>query len=234
MINLLKFVSQLCFLLPGFLVLSCSSSGSISGTPAYIDEDGTPMEEADFQAKWREPENGIARWDTVEDGKRVAQFSGPRYQTYMLSYPAFRRNMEKTTGKDFDINTIFLIEYRYTDDQCSSRYSNNWNRSTIKERKQFLAPQKKQLEEEYENLRYFHFFEEGITISNDPGSDQEYFFTDQENFLRNAIFKNPTLCGSFAIVKPNGEALVYNGESRPDLMAKHLEETSWKLFFEEN
>lgn len=234
MANFLKFVRHLSFFLPGILLLSCSSSDRVPKTSAYVDEDGTAMKEADFQAKWKDPESGIARWDTVADGKRVAQFSGPRYQTYMLSYPAFRRNMEETTGKDFDANTIFLIEYRYRNDQCSSRHTNDWNRSVIRQRKQFLAPQKKQLEEEYANLRFFHFFEEGIALSNDPDSEQEYFFEDRENFLRQAIFKNPSLCGSFAIVKPNGEVLIYNGESRPDRMARHLEETSWQLFFKEN
>lgn len=232
--KLQEFLRTIIFICLSTGIFSCSSSGRVSNSGAYLDEDGTPMKEADFHAKWRNAENGVARWDTVEDGNRVARFSGPRYQTYMLSHPAFRTNMEKLTGKAFDINTIFLIEYRYKDDQCSSRYSNTWDPSTIKERKEFLNPQKKQLEEEYANLRFFHFFEEGIELSNEPESEQEYFFRDQENFLRNTIFKNPSLCGSFAIVKPSGEVLVYNGESRPDQMAKHLEETSWELFFEEN
>lgn len=231
LLELIKMPLLLCL---GCTILSCSSSGSAPGNREYYDEDGSLMTAEEFQEKWRDRGNNFARWDSMEDGKMVSRFTGPRYRQYVLPYASFRRNLEKTTGREFDPNTIFLLEYQYKNDQCSSRYSDIWNEESIKERKSFLDPQKLKLEDEYPNLRYFHFFEEGVQLDNQPNSDAEYFFSDQENFLRETIFKDPAMCGSFAIIKPSGEVLVYNGESRPDVMARHLKQNSWNLFFGEN
>ncbi|MFV9483013.1 hypothetical protein ACNI3T_04205, partial [Christiangramia sp. ASW11-125] len=63
---------------------------------------------------------------------------------------------------------------------------------------------------------------------------KEKFYIDQENFFRNNIFIQPTLCNSFAAIKPNGQILVRNGESRIDFFAKFLMDENWSQFFPEN
>ena len=70
-------------------------------------------------------------------------------------------------------------------------------------------------------------------MDSNPNDDSEYFFTDKSNFIQKNIFPTPTLCGSFAAIKPNGDILVKNGENRIDLFAQYLKDENWNNFFPE-
>lgn len=80
---------------------------------------------------------------------------------------------------------------------------------------------------------YLKFFEEGITLQNNPASPEEFFYSDTENFLKNTLFQNPSFCGSFALIKPNGQVLIRNGENTAGLMADYLEPEIWNQLFPE-
>ena len=71
---------------------------------------------------------------------------------------------------------IFRIEYSYLDDLCSFKSSNNWNRSTMKKRKDFVDPQKKSIEENYENVVFLSFFEQKISLANNSKSETNNIF----------------------------------------------------------
>jgi hypothetical protein len=86
----------------------------------------------------------------------------------------------------------------------------------------------------YNALRvYFVFFEEGIVLQNSKKED-EYYFIDQNNELKNTFFKNETLCGALMITNTDAKAFVRNGEFRPDQMIYYLNPKVWKsIFYEE-
>ncbi len=218
-------------LLFAILTISCASTQEIQPERVYLDEEGKSISEIDFMQKWRSKENELARWDHIENGKRNLSLSSPLYSRYSLNYLPLLRNLERISGQQFEENSILIIGYVFKDDLCSSRSSNTWNKSRIRERKSFLKPIRKSIFNEYENVVYIYLFEEGLTLKNKPNSPDEYFFQDNNNFFRNLIFKDPTLCGSYALIKPNGQALVRNGEYRPDWLVSLLHPEYWNSIF---
>ena len=216
------------FFLFALIIVSCST---LSTKRYYLDENGNQVSEDSFLKKWRTPKLDFARWDAVNDTARIARLSHPVFEQYALSYPPFHKNLEKMTGKEFNDSTIFLLQYRYFDDLCTSKQTNNWKRNAVRERKHFLDSITEETLTKNDQLVFLHFFEEGIELANHPGSPEEYFYMDTKNFLKKSIFTNPTLCGSFALVKPNGQVLVRNGEFRSDWMAEYLKEEYWALIF---
>ena len=197
----------------------------------YLDENGRDIGEKEFQEKWRNRSLDLTRWDVMEGNKRVAKLSEPTYEQYLISYDPFVENLEKITAQKFNDNTIFMIKFYHLDDLCTSKWSNTWNRSVIKQRKQFLQPRIEKIKQSYPEVKFLQFFEDGYKLKKPRTSEDEYFFTDTRNFLKKTLFRNPTLCGSFALVKPNGQVLVRNGENTIDYMAQHLKEKNWNLFF---
>ena len=220
------------FLLLACLIISCNTS-YITKKQVHLDETGKLLSSEDFQARWRNPDIQYTRWDYMSDSARVATLSHPVYQRLEISYSSFRFNLEKITGKEIPENTIFLLDYTYLNDLCSSKSTNNWKKNVVKSRKEFLRPIKTEIENTYPEILYLKFFEEGITLQNDPTSTEEYFFMDFNNFLKNSLFRNPSFCGSFALVKPNGQVLIRNGESRADYIADHLKPEVWNQLFPE-
>ena len=218
-------------LLFAILTISCASTQEIQPERVYLDEEGKSISEIDFMQKWRSKENELARWDHIENGIRNLSLSSPLYSRYSLNYLPLLRNLERISGQQFEENSILIIGYVFKDDLCSSRSSNTWNKNRIRERKSFLKPIRKSIFNEYENVVYIYLFEEGLTLKNKPNSPDEYFFQDNNNFFRNLIFKDPTLCGSYALIKPNGQALVRNGEYRPDWLVSLLHPEYWNSIF---
>jgi len=45
------------------------------------------------------------------------------------------------------------------------------------------------------------------------------------------MFRTPAWCGSQALIKPNGETLVHNGESYIPSRIQLIEDRNWNLFF---
>lgn len=153
----------------------------------------------------------------------------PVYEPLMADYVQIKKFLEDISGRSFE-DKIFLVEYTYANDHCSSN-NNNWDKAAIKKRKQFLKPQKKEIENRNREVIILNIFEKEISLSNSPDSKKEYFFTDKGNFLRKNLFQNATACGSFALIRPNGQTLVRNGESYAWALEQHLKPETWSLFF---
>lgn len=216
--------------------ISCSPTKSFKPNPyyyTYLDENGETLSYNEFHVKWRDRANNLVRWDYKKDTGRVAVLKEPLYSRYDVTYPAVLKKLEAQTGKKFEAGTIFLLKYTYLNDMCSEKSTNNWNKKAITSRKKFTTPNKKQIELENKDITVLHFFEDGILLENNPASAEEYYFLDEDNFLRKNFFKNPTLCGSFALIKPDGTTLIRNGEHTAKMMAEHLQPTIWGMIFTE-
>ena len=224
----MKFKSLLLIL----VFASCSTTEKIPTNRAYYDEVGNSISKENFMQKWRNKDNSFARWDYIEKGKRNITLSSPLFSRYSIDYLPLLRNLEKISGQQFDENSVILIAYDFTDDLCSSNSSNTLNKRKIKKQKSFLKPIRKKVLEA-ENVIFIHLFEEGIIVKNSPDEKDEYFFQDRNNFFRNTIFKDPSLCGSFALIKPTGQAFVRNGEYRADWLLPLLQPEKWNAIFPE-
>ncbi|HSJ12010.1 MAG TPA: hypothetical protein VK916_04960 [Gillisia sp.] len=212
-------------------ILSCSVTNSQLNVKNHLDENGRAISEKEFQENWRDKENNLFRWDYInEEGRREAKLFSPVYKIYKLDYSLFVQNLETITNRTFPENQIFILSYTYLNDLCSVESSNRWSSQKIKERKKFTNVHKENIEKT-PNRVVLKFFEEGILLENSEHSPAEYYFMDKGNFLRNLLFTQPTLCGSMAIVKPNGETILRNGEYSTQSMADHLKPGNWDLFF---
>ena len=216
-----------------FLIISCSTTKKVFHERIFLDEKGAVITKKEFDHKWINEDDGLARWDYIENEIRYSRLSTPLYEHYELAHDSMLKKLENITGKKFNKNTIFLIEYTYVDDLCSSLTPNIRNKYIIKQRKRFLNPQKKSIEANYDNVVVLSFFEEGISLGNNPEAEKEYFYSDSNQFLRKTLFRNPAMCGSYALVKPNGQALIRNGEHSPEMMVQLLNSENWSFFFPE-
>ena len=153
-----------------------------------------------------------------------------KYLVGTAPYENIKNEIEKITPHQIEDNAIIIIEFRFLDDFCNSRNRNNkWSRTEISNRKSFLKPIKKDLNQQ--GFYYIAMFENGIKLKNKPNIESEYFFSDSNGYFRKKLFIVPALCGSFAAIKPNGEVLIRNGECRGDSFAQYLNPDNWSLFF---
>ena len=224
----MKFFS---FLPLAILTISCAIPKEVPPERVYLDEEGRSISKIDFLEKWRNNDLDLARWDYMENGKRKITLSSPLYSRLSVDYQPLLRNLEKITGQEYPSNSVLVIAYTYTDDLCSTRSSNTWNRSKITVRKNRLKSSRKKVLATSENVVYLHLFEEGINLKNKPNSKKEYFFKDKNNHFRNTLFEHPTLCGSYALIKPNGQTLVRNGEYTIEDLISLLQPEVWNSIF---
>lgn len=213
-----------------FFTVSLSAQNSKS--KYWLDPEGREIsrEEKNFLMD-KYPDNSLAFRKTKDSGY-VYQFNAPKYSTYKVDYKIIKTEIEKITNRVYSDSTIFLINYNYLDDNCSDWFLNKLSSEIINDRKTFIEPLKKGIEYK-SNVIYLALFENGIVLKNKPESKKEYFFSDQNNFFRSNLFLNPTICGSFGLIKPNGETLIRNGEYRPDNMYEHLKPKIWDLIFQQ-
>lgn len=219
-------MNKLYLVLIGFLLISCGNSKR-----TFLNENGEKISSGEFLKKWRQKENNLFRWDLInEKGQREAKLFSPVYKVYQINYPALISKLEEISNRKFTASQVIIISYSYVNDLCGQEFSNNWNREKILTWKRFTTPRKNKIEET-QNRIFLKFFEEGIALENSEETVDEYFFLDKGNFLRNNFFQQPALCGSYAIIKPNGQVLVRNGEYDVLSMADHLIPGNWDLFF---
>ncbi len=213
-----------------FFFIILVSHYSLGQEKIYLDEDGNKVNQIEFRKKWSDKELLLSRWDSIgKNKKRYATLKKDLYQYGNFTHSSLITELEKITGKKIQDSLIIILEFYYKDDLCNSVWDNKWTKSDIKERKEFITPIRDYL---YSNdMILFCLFEKTIQLKNNPNSETEFFFSDLNSFFRNKIFLNPTLCGSHAIIKPNGEVLVRNGENRADYMTGHLKPEIWNRFF---
>lgn len=151
--------------------------------------------------------------------------------TGVYDYDALVYQLQAIITREIPRSNIILLEYYFKDDLCRAPHlGNNWNRKDMAERKKFTNSMRKKMQRN--NITYIALFEPGMTLENTENDPKAYYFMDSANFFRKHLFVSPTNCGSYALIKPNGETLIRNGEYRPDWMAAHLDARNWALFFE--
>lgn len=175
------------------------------------------------------PDNSMG-FRIVKDSGRIYQVNVPKYSTYKINSKIFKDTLQNITKKIYNDSTIFIISYHYLNDECGIWSSNKVSKELILSRKEFLKPIKEKIEKN-KNIIHLELFEEGIVLENVFTNENEYFFNDNSNFFRNTIFLNPTVCGSYAIIKPDGLTLVRNGENRVDTMVEYLKKKKWNSIF---
>lgn len=201
----------------------------------YLDENGNSIEPQVFAKKWHDPNSPWARWDyKAKDSGEVAILNVPQYETYTSSYSKLVEKLENLTHRKFEENAIFIIKYHYLNDFClGSESSNSWNRFRLKNKKKGMDFRTENLKREFKNIALLVFFEKGFKLKRGASTEEKYFFIDSTKFFRNNIFKNPTLCGSFCVIRPSGEILVRNGEYSTHGIALHLNPKVWNKIFPE-
>lgn len=177
------------------------------------------------------PDNAMAFRKTIDSGM-VYQFNSPKYSTYKVDYFIIKNEIEKITNKTYSDATIFILNFNYLDDNCATCFSNNMTPDLINVMKNYFKQHKNTIENN-KNIKIISFYENGISLHNDPESEEEYFYNDSHSFLRLNLFKNPTLCGSYGIIKPNGQTLIRNGEYDLISVNKHLKPRIWNRFFKQ-
>lgn len=214
------------------LAFMFSFNFSLSQKAVYIDEKGDTLRKKIFLNKWRDKELRLIRWDSVgTKNKRICTLKKGLYQKAIIDFSIFKKELENITNFKIKDSSTILIHYVYKDDLCTANSDNKWTKREILERKIFLEPIKLNLNES--GITFICLFEKGILLKNKLDNEGEYFFMDQNNYFKSNIFLNKVLCGSYAIIKPNGQTIIRNGESRADRIALHLKPSIWSQFFPE-
>ncbi|TYB79208.1 hypothetical protein [Bizionia myxarmorum] len=197
----------------------------------YIDENGKIISSEAYSEKLRNQDLSYSKWLHIdENGDTHYTLTQGYYSKGVFDYFEIKSEIENLINRKIPDSNTILIEYRYKDDLCTARRDNKWTKDEILDRKNFLNPLRTDIEKN--KITFIVLFENGMTLRNRPHKKDEYFYIDSNNFFRNKIFIKPTWCGSYALIKPNGETLIRNGEYRPDWMAEHLKNVNWKLFFD--
>lgn len=219
----------LIFLFTSFIV-SASAKGQIqqdiffNEITIFLNDKGENVSQAEFKKYLKENPATYHRWDQVEnDSIRIARLI-PKKETLNVSYPDIYKVLETITQTTFQGNPLIIIHYNFVDDLCSpaSGY-NNWNDLRIRREKRFADNLNRRLEKDFPNIIALHFFEPGIEF--EPSQIlKQYFYIDHNRFFRNTIFNIPSSCGSVAIIKPGGNAVIINGKTSIPDIADSLEE----------
>lgn len=197
----------------------------------WLDENGKSITEDAFYSEWRKDDSEYARWDCVaKDSVKVSKFSHQKFETYQVAYSLFLNYFKELTGTTYPDTTIFLIEYKYLNDYCEGNPSNNWSFERINIRANYTDNKKEEIKKIDKNIVYLVVFEEGFKFKQTQKS-KEYYFSDKNNFLRKSIFINPSFCGSFMVIKPDGNTLVRNGEFNATMMTEYLKPKNWNVIF---
>ncbi|MFC6861663.1 hypothetical protein [Zunongwangia atlantica] len=215
-----------------FIVLMLQSCVTPKITKSYLDENGNTISRNKFYNEWHHNASK-GRWDTKKgDTIEAKLFYKPNIETFKGDYQLLSVILEELSNKRYPRNTTFLISYYYKDDLCNLELhsnNNNWKKHRVRELKKHLAPQKTVIEKKYKDVETLVITQEGINFESIKKLD--YLYSDTNNRIFKNLFRQSNLCGSYAIIKPNGLILVYNGESRLDITAKYLEPDVWYKYF---
>ena len=212
-----------------FFVFAMCSSGT---KQMYLDETGKKISDKEYLNLRDNIDNPITSWHYMNaDNVRVVQIVKPVYTPLIVRYPVLKKKIEDITGRKFE-DKIFLISYNYLNDLCTEN-GNRLSKLDIANRKYRMNFSKTNIEKENKEIVILFFFETGYILENSPDSPDEYFFTDTGNFLRESIFRTRAFCGSFALIKPNGTALVKNGEDYLLRIEQLLKPENWNQLFTE-
>ena len=214
------------------ILFTISLSAQNNKAKYWLDPYGVKVEDRHMMKLAKKyPEYAMGYRKTIDSGM-VFQFNSPKYSTYKVVYPIIKKEIENITNKTYSDSTIFLFHFVFYDDYCSDWHSNNMTKKLINILKTNIYYNKKKIEKN--NVVFICLFENSIILQNEKQNSKEYFFNDSSNFFRENLFLNSTFCGSFGIIKPNGQTLIRNGEYDILSMSEHLKPKIWELFFSDN
>lgn len=173
------------------------------------------------------PDNSMEFRITKDSGK-VFQITAPGYEVINSNYDTLKKILPEYPSKLKNDSLTYIIQFFYKNDHTFLDENNKFtdkNDTYIN----FIKTLKRSVEKENPNVKIYYIFEEGIDISN--VKNQKYFINDENSFFKINFFKKSILCGSFLIIKPNGQTLIRNGEFRIDSMANHLIPDIWNKIF---
>lgn len=183
---------------------------------------------SNFQYLFKKYPDNSMEFRITKDSGKVYQITAPAYEVINSNYDTIRKILPEYPSKIKNDSLIYIIQYFYKNDHTFLDENNKFtdkNDTYIN----FIKTLKRSVEKENPNVKIYHIFEEGIDISN--VKNQKYFINDENSFFKINFFKKSILCGSFLIIKPNGQTLIRNGEYRIDSMANHLIPDIWNKIF---
>jgi hypothetical protein len=183
---------------------------------------------SNFQYLFKKYPNNSMEFRITKDSGKVFQITAPAYEVINSNYDTVRKILPEYPSKIKNDSLIYIIQYFYKNDHTFLDENNKFtdkNDTYIN----FIKTLKHSVENENPNVKIYHIFEEGIDISN--VKNYKYFISDKNSFFKTNFFKKSILCGSFLIIKPNGQTLIRNGEYRIDSMVNHLIPDIWNKIF---
>lgn len=217
-------MKSIIFIFLIMIIISCAPAHT------YLDETGKEISESEYKAAKEKLQGLSTVWFyNAPDTGRVSQIVIPKRTPLIVRYPLLKEKLEEITGRKFE-NKTFLLSFNYLNDICAGTRT-RVGKYSIAKRKKFQAIYKADIEKNNKEIIILEFFEEGLFLANSPDSPDEYFFKDKDNFLKNTLFKTKAACGSHALIKPDGEALVSNGEANMWYIEKLLIPVHWNQIF---
>ena len=211
------------------LILKYSSSYSQNPIKEYVlDPQGNI---GDFQYLIKKYSDKVMAFRMTKDSGKVYQINAPQYYTQKINYKKIKIEISRITNTIYNDSTTFIIGFYYKNDTTLLSENNVYNENS--NYKAFVKELKRKIEKKIPNTIVFELFENGISFSgfNKKPKKRELFYSDNNNFFKENIFKKSIPCGSECIIKPNGEVLVRNGEYRLDEMAKNIKVETWLNYF---
>lgn len=215
-----------CF---SFILILFILQTSIAQENIYHDQNGQEITNEAYNKIRQNKDLLLSSWQYVDKNGIKHHAINDRFQQGVFNYNEIKTQLETVINRKIPTNDILLIKYYYKDDLYAPQWDNKWTRSELHRLKDYRKPLLPKLKEN--NITYIALFEEGIILKNKPDNENEYFFTDQGNNFRKQFFTMPALCGSYAIIKPNGQSITRNGEYDPEMMIQFLEDDNWSIFF---
>ena len=183
---------------------------------------------SNFQYLFKKYPDNSMEYRITKDSGKVFQITAPAYEVINSNYDTVRKILPEYPSKIKNDSLTYIIQYFYKNDHTFLDENNKFT-DKIDTYINFIKTLKRSVEKENPNIKIYHIFEEGIDISN--VKNQKYFINDENSFFKTNFFKKSILCGSFLIIKPNGQTLIRNGEFRIDFMANHLIPDIWNKIF---
>ncbi|MBB4118655.1 hypothetical protein GGR32_000935 [Mesonia hippocampi] len=208
----------------------------------WVDENGKSISENVFNEKWRT--DIYSRWDyilkeapnssdSIKKSLRIAKLI-PAYTASTTNHKKWVEFLSTETNTPIKTNNTIVISFMHKDDLCGgTRNHNTTPDKKLRAYKNFYHPIFKKLKKKNPEVTPFMFFEKGVFLN--TSLQETPFFSDEKNVLKRGIFNIPALCGSYAIIKPNNQILVINGESRIDYIIEEYlhNEEYWNTFFKQ-
>lgn len=208
-----------------FIILLISNIAKAQNKEYILDPNGI---KSTFQFLFNKYPNNSMEFRITKDSGKVFQITAPRYEAFYSNYDSIKKNLPFHTKNIQKDSLTYIIQFFYKDDATFLDEKNNFldkSGSYVS----FIKDMKRSVEKKHKNSKVFFVFEKGINISN--LIKDKSFIIDENMIFKNYFFTKSILCGSFLIIKPNGQSLIRNGEYRLDEMADHLKPEIWNKIF---